>query len=662
MSTRPRTDRILGALACALALATTAPAIDDRTVALNFQDVELVVLARFVSDVTGRNFILDERVRGTATIISPTRITPEETYRVFQSVLAVNGFTTVPSGRFVKVVPVRDARETALPTVADGGDQLVTRILQVRHADPVGLSEVLTPLVSKDGILTVHRDTGQLIVVDHHANVDRLAQLVVDLDRADAAPVTELIPLRHASASALAERLGPVLGASEIGAVMVVPEPGANAVLLAGKPAAVSRARTLVASLDVRQSAGRGDLHVYQLRHASAEHLVMVLSQLLGLPPPPMPPPAPHGSSLSRRAARGSMRPPSRIEPSTPPAISAGTVPSVNLDGPVRLTADPATNKLLVSATARDWRMLTDVLADLDVPRRQVFVEAIILEATVERTRALGIEFRSTISGSDAVGLGQVNLGGLGSAVGDPLSLPGLILAAASNSTITLPSGEEVPAHAVLLTALETDGDLNVLSAPNIVTLDNQEAEIVIGRNIPFIASRATDGTNLDNLFTTVERHDVGITLRMTPQIVADDVVRLTLFEEVSDIDEITTAAFGDPSGIGPATTVRSTSTVVDARDGQTIVIGGLLADTVRRGERGVPFLNRIPVLGNFFRRQDDRRVKTNLLVFLTPHIIASPTDMASRAAAQRAAFPRNAPHDGVLNGPSWKVQDGGRR
>src|SRR4029077_453676 len=173
-----------------------------------------------------------------------------------------------------------------------------------------------------------------------------------------------------------------------------------------------------------------------------------------------------------------------------------------------------------------------------------------------------------------------------------------------------------------------TDSDLNVLSAPNVITTDNEEAEIVVSRNVPFVASRATSSSNLANLFTTVERHDVGITLRMTPQITADDFVRLALFEEVSDIDLIAPHRVGDPTLVGPTTTIRSASTEVAARDGQTIVIGGLLADTIRTNERAVPYLGRIPVLGHLFRHNDDQRMKTNLLVFLTPHVIASDTQM----------------------------------
>jgi len=211
---------------------------------------------------------------------------------------------------------------------------------------------------------------------------------------------------------------------------------------------------------------------------------------------------------------------------------------------------------------------------------------------------------------------------------------------------------ERVPAHSVLLTALQQDTELNVLSAPNLVTTDNEEAEIVVGRNVPFVASRATSSSNLSNLFTTIERHDVGITLRMTPQIIADDYVRLTLFEEVSDIDAATPET-GDPTLVGPTTTVRSASTVVAARDGQTVVIGGLLSDTRRSNEQGVPFLSDIPVLGNLFRRTEDRRVKTNLLAFLTPHVVASDAQMAARSAAERAKLPAR-----VRDGAAVREQD----
>lgn len=655
--------RILAALA--LLAAVTAHAADDATVALNFQDVELPVLARFVSEVTGRNFIVDDRVRGKVTIISPTRITPEEAYLVFQSVLQVKGFTTVPSGAFTKIVPVRDARETAIPTGARGGDQIVTRILPLRHADATALIPVLQPLVSKDGVLTAYAPTNRLVVVDAGPNVERLASLLTDLDAPPSERRVESVRLRHAPADDLAVRLRDALADDGATSLRVVPERRTNSLLLTGSADDVAHARALIARLDVALPPAASQLHVHRLQFAQADAMVRVLSQLLGLPPPPPQPERPRGSLLARASQRdaggvgydGGMGEPVPPAPEiTAQPVSTGTQATIPLEAPVRITADPGTNTLIVSATPPDWETLHRVITELDVRRRQVFVEAIILEATADKTRALGLELQGAASTGSGAAFGQVNLSALGTATANPTSLPGLLLAAASSQTIRLPGGEEVPAYTLLLTALQTETDVNVLSAPNLVTTDNQEAEIVVGRNVPFVASRATSSSNLENLFTTIERHDVGITLRLTPQVTADDFVHLTIFEEVSDLDPVPDPAVGDPNLVGPTTTVRSASTVIGARDGQTVVIGGLLADTLRIGERSVPFLGDVPVLGALFRREDKRRVKTNLLVFLTPHVIGSDRQMADNSVRQRDRMPPDLRRAPVLADPQWEA------
>jgi general secretion pathway protein D len=647
------------------------PAGENAIIALNFQDVELPVLAKFVSEVTGRNFIVDDRVRGKVTIISPTRITPEEAYLVFQSVLQVKGFTTVPSGSFTKIVPVRDARETTVPT-GGRGDEVVTRILPLAHAEAAALVPVLQPLVSKDGLVTAHAPSNSLVVVDAAANVERVAGLLAELDGPGSGQAVEVVRCRYAAAEELAPRLREALGAATEGdGLRVIADARSNALVLTGAPDAVRRAKAVVGRLDQAVPPGSTRVNVYRLRYADADGMVRVLARLIGQPLDPPPPPRARGSSFMRTAARhdstavgydgglGEPPPPPPPVLETAPVGAAGAVP---LEAPVRLTADPATNAVVVSATPEDWETLRRVIEQLDVRRRQVFVEAIILEASLEKTRALGVEFRAGVDLDGGQGLAQADLGRLGALAGaaaNPLSFPGLLLAAVSNERVTLPDGRRVPAHTVLLTALETDSSVNVLSAPNLVTTDNQEAEIVVGRNVPFVASRATSASNLSNLFTTIERHDVGITLRLTPQITADDYVHLTLFEEVSDIDPTAAPVVGDPSLVGPTTTIRSASTAVAARDGQTIVIGGLLADTLRSGERRIPFLGRIPVLGVLFRRDDDQRTKTNLLVFLTPHIIASDTQMAENAARERehmrSAMPPRLRRHPKLDGPSWQ-------
>ena len=614
----------------------------EATVALNFQDVDIPVLAKFVSEVTGRNFIIDDRVRGKVTIISPTRLTPDEVYVVFQSVLQVKGFATLATGSFTKIIPVRDATQTG----AAGGDEIATRVITLEHAEAATLVPVLQPLVSKDGVLTAHLATNRLVVVDTASNVERLATLARELDQPGTADGAETLALRRAPADEIAKRLRDTLGGEAGGAgLRVIAEPRTNSLLLSGAPDQLARARAIAHRLDVAPLPGSSTVHVYRLKNADAESLVRVLSQLLGLPLPPEPERRSQGSSFTRRRDRngsgydgGAGVPPEPAAARAEPA-STGTAAAMALEAPVRITADPATNAIIVSATPPDWQTLAGVIGELDVRRRQVFVEAIILEVTTDKLHSLGIQVQAGGSTGSSVGLGQVNFGALGTAASDPSSLPGLLLAAASNHLVTLPSGEQVPAYSLLLTALQLERDVNVLSAPNIVTTDNEEAEIVVGRNVPFVASRATSSSNLSNLFTTIERHDVGITLRMTPQIIADDYVRLTLFEEVSDIDPISTDT-GDPNLVGPTTTVRSASTVVAARDGQTVVIAGLIADTARSAKHSVPFLGDVPVLGNLFRRNDDRRTKTNLLAFLTPHVVASDTQMTAHTDAARAKFP----------------------
>ena len=382
-------------------LASAARAADEATIALNFQDVELPVLAKFVSEVTGRNFIIDDRVRGKVTILSPTRITADEAYVVFQSVLQVKGFTTVPSGAFVKILPARDA----LAAGTHAADEVVTRILPLRHAEATALVPVLQPLVSKDGLVTPYPATNTLVVVDAAANVERVAGLLHDLDAPSSERAVEMVSLRFASADELAQRLREAFAGEGAGGrgLRAIPDPRTDTLVLVGTPDEVRRARAVVARLDAAPTPGATRVNVYPLRYADAPSLVRVLSQLVGGPAPPPAEPRPHGSSLARggmlrtESALGydgglGAPPPAAVPPpAQPEPASAGAAAAIPLAAPVRITADPATNTLIVSATPEDWETLRAVIEKLDVRRRQVFVEAIILEATIDKLRSLGV-------------------------------------------------------------------------------------------------------------------------------------------------------------------------------------------------------------------------------------------------------------------------------
>jgi general secretion pathway protein D len=650
----------------------------QRRVAMNFQDVDIPVLARFVSELTNKNFIVDEKVRGKVTVISPTKVTPEEAYAIFQSVLQVKGFTTVPSGGVVKIVASREAKQAGLPTVYNGslaaaGDEFITRLVPLRHVSAADMAATLQPMVAADGLVLAYAPTNSLILTDSAPNVRRLLGMVEELDVEGRERTTEVIPLKYAVAADLAKKIEEIMkeqGASDGVSgtvrirtaavtsppppatspnrpVRVLPDERTNALIVMSNPIELKTVHRLVERLDVPPPPGSSKIHVYALKYANAEELLPVLAELIGAKTSASRSiSAPRQERRYRRSERfrsGGNRfdagmgdryesQPPVSAPLAPPPGATGAAPEFSHE--VQITADPATNSLLISASPQDFATLRAVIEKLDVRRRQVYVEAIILEVSVERARQLGIELQYAFSiNGEGVGLGRTNLQNLNQALKDPASLSGLLLAAASNKTIELPDGTRIPAQIALLRAAQNSSDINVLSAPTLLTADNQEAEILVGQNVPFLASRATSSANLNNLFATVQREDVGITLRLTPQISEGETVRLDIYEEVSAIVPTTV---GDPNLVGPTTSVRSASTTVVAKSGQTVVIGGLISDNATRRRSAVPYIDNIPVLGNFFRSDQHSDAKINLLIFLTPHIVRDDAEIAQRSLLER--------------------------
>ncbi|MGH7965926.1 MAG: type II secretion system secretin GspD, partial [Candidatus Binatia bacterium] len=596
---------------------SAAPEPEETTpglVAMNFQDVEIAVLARFISEITNKNFIVDEKVRGKVTILSPTKVTLDEAYAVFQSALQVKGFTTVQSGEIIKIVPSREARQSGLPTLPSGGlaaagDQFITRLVPLAHVAAIDMAPVLQPMVSQDGLLIPYPPTNALILTDSASNVRRLLDILKSLDMEGHERVTEVIALQHASAIDVAKKieeimqagggeatpsvprlrtvpppgglLPPAAGPVSVGGgagqpVRVLPDERTNSLIVLSGPLELKIIRNLVAGLDVPLPPGTSKINVYPLKYANAEEMFPVLAELIG---------AGTGSGGISRPSRTSRRErrnrrgdrfrssdrfgessdrfgsafgeqgaPLSSQLAQSPTVAGASGRATEFGSEVQITADPSTNSLIISAAPQDYETLKKVIAQLDVRRRQVYVEAMILEVSVDRIRELGIELQGGFSiAGEGIGLGRVNLRNLNTALTNPASLSGLLLAAASDRVITLPDGTRVPAQVALLRAVQNSSDINVLSAPTLLTSDNQEAEILVGQNVPFVSSRATDSTDLDNLFATVEREDVGITLRLTPQISEGSTVRLDIYEEVSAIVPTTV---GDPNLVGPTTSV----------------------------------------------------------------------------------------------------------
>ncbi len=514
-------------------------------ITLNFNNIEIPALIKVMSELTRKNFIIDERVTGKVTLMTPTRISPSEAYQVFLSALEIKGFTAVEDGKVIRIIATAAARQSGLKVVPDGdmrGEGFVTKLIRMAYVNPQDISRTLTPLISKDGNLIAYPATNSLIITDSVHNIKKI--------------------------------------------------------------------ESLIRALDVRAPEGKGKINVYYLRNANADDIAKVMSSLVA-----------------------------RL-PAVPGGAQVPMGPATILEGTVTITADKATNSLIIVASPIDYETVKDVVQKLDIRRRQVYVEAAIIEMGLARQRELGFEFQATslnqLDSSKVIAVGGTNFGNIGNAVVNGpagfASMNGLAVGAVKG-TFTF-KGVEYLNIGALLRALQTDGDVNVLSTPNILTTDNQKAEIMVGENVPFVTGQSqSTATGGGSILTTVERKDVGITLKLTPQITSDDNVKLDIYQEIS---AITATAGLNPNIVGPSTSKRSASTTVVVKDRETMVIGGLIRDNVMSSTSKVPLLGDIPILGWLFKYKTSKVEKTNLMIFITPYIIKNEAD--AEAITQRKA------------------------
>jgi general secretion pathway protein D len=611
-------------------------------ISMDFTDVDLPVLVKFISEQTKKNFIFDEKLQGKITIISPRRISVEEAYNVFLSVLQVKGFTTVEQGNTYKIVPLREAKQESLST-ATGADsaaasEFITRLIPLQYVDTSEVVALMTPLVSKDGLLTSFPASNTLIVIDSRANIERILKILAVIDVEGTSATLRIYPLRYASAADVVKTLdvlyqetpaapGPAAARrSRLGRTRGAPpkflaDVRTNSLIaLAGADMQTDIA-DLLSKLDIPAPENTGKINVYYLENSDAEEVAKVLASL-----------------SERRAAPGQP-----VAAGAPPTVKG--VISAELEGGVRITADKATNSLIIIASVNDYQTIVDVIKKLDIRRRQVYVESLIMEITLNKGRDLGVEFRGAAeTRNQGAVLGGTNFdfsGNLNSllaslASGNPLLFAGQgLIAAGIAGNVVLPDGTEIPAITAVLRAAQNRDNINILSSPHLLTMDNKEAEIIVGQNVPFITSQATPiaATNLGNIVNTIERKDIGVTLRMTPHIHESEFVSLDIYQESS---AILGTSILNVDQVGPTTTKRSAKTSVLVRNGDTVVLGGMMQETFNVLERSVPLLGDIPLLGNLFKFKSVNRQKTNLLIFLTPHIMKSPDDMARVTSGQQ--------------------------
>lgn len=598
----------------------------DQRITLNLKDTEITTLIRAVSEVTGKNFIVDPRVKARVTVISQEPLPADELYKVFLSVLQVHGFSAVDSGDVIKIVPEINAKQMAVPTVTQRstapGDEMVTSVIPVRNVSAAQLVPILRPLVPQQGHLAAYPASNALIISDRASNVRRLAEIVARVDQAGDDEI-EVIPLEHASAaelvrlvSALRQGADPNLGPGA--QVNLAADERTNSLLLSGDKSERLRVRALVAHLDTPVEAG-GETQVVYLRYAKAKDLVPVLT----------------GVSENMQEAQAQQQAGGGQNAAAAPRATGGR-PDISIE------AHEATNSLVITASPNMQRSLLAVIRQLDIRRAQVLVEAAVAEIFDSRGRSLGVEAVGVDPSGDAPAFSSLfgsvpgavrDLLGVNPSSGETFFNPSGL---GSGVTVALGSLGNRYKFGFLLRALANSSQANLLSTPSLLTLDNHEAEIRVARNVPFVTGQYTNqGMNTTNPFQTISREDVGLILKIKPQINEGNSVLLEISQEVSSLESAATVQAADL-----ITNKRSVTTSVLVEDGQLVALGGLIDETVSQTEQKVPLLGDIPLLGNLFKSRTSSKDRRNLMLFLQPSILRD-EGSASAYSARKYSFMR---------------------
>ncbi len=575
----------------------------ERFISIDFNDVDINVFIKFISELTSKNFVVDQRVKGKVTIISPSRISIKEAYRVFESVLEVHGFTTVKAGEVTKIIPSPDARSKNIETrlkeeAASPEDRVVTQLISLKFASSSEIKKLFAPLVSKNSVILAYPPTNMLIVTDVYSNIKRLIRILNAIDVSGMGQELSIIPLEYADAAKFVKILDSVFQekrktkAPNLSTIKFVADDRTNTIIVMASEVKTSRIKKLIEMLDRATPRGKERIHVYYLENANAEDLAKVLREL--------------------------------------PTKKAGTpeerkVPFISEK--VKLAADKATNSLIIMAGKEDYQVLDEIIKKLDVPRAMVYIESLIMEVDVNKDFRLGVEWQAG---------GTTTIGGKDAAFGGSFKHPEDILSLGAIPAFPTPEGfalgvitESVtiggitfPNLAAVVNAYKKDKDVHILSTPQLLTLDNQEAVIIVGKNIPY-QTRSAAETGVET-YSSYEYKDVGITLKITPQISKDRMVQLNISQELTKLDEVTTSS---GSTDRPTTLKRSINTTVIVKDASTVVIGGLIDESFSEVEYKVPCLGDIPFFGYLFKSTTRGSEKTNLYVFIQPTVVNSPAE-----------------------------------
>ena len=592
----------------------------NQRVSIDFNDVDIHLFIKFISEITGRNFVVDQRVKGKVTIISPSQISLAEAYRVFTSVLEVHGFTIVEAGEITKIVPMPDARTRNIETrfkkeLQGADDKVITQIIPLTYGDANEIKKLLTPLVSKSSIILAYAPTNTLIVTDVQSNIQRLLGIIKTLDVSGIGNEIALIPLNNAVATdtvkilqtVFADQVKPKKGAGTK-QIRVISDDRTNTLITVGSENDTQRVRALATMLDQKIPRSKEKVHVRYLEYAKAENIAKILTDL-------------QGGGGGGGAAGG--------------AGEKGKVP-ILADQSIKITSDTETNSLIIFCQKEDYAAISEIIDGLDIPRTMVYIESLIMEVDSGKQLEFGTDWRAIgegdVFGRDGAFGGGFRGGDERNSVLDEISPPSGGDGEGGDS-LELPLGasmgiftEEIEIGGVVFRNLQgvisyfrEDRQTSIISTPQLLTMDNEEAKIVVGRNVPY---QTTTSTSDNDTFNSFEYRDVGTTLIITPQISQADMIRLNISHEISVVES------GQLQS-RPVTLKRVIDTTVLVQNQSTVVIGGLIDSQVSVTEWKIPFLGDIPLLGYLFKSEGKQTDRTNLYIFLTPVVVKDNLDAA---------------------------------
>ena len=590
---------------CAAEQVTAPPDSSAKYVSMDFNDVDITVFIKFISKLTQKNFVVDSKVKGKVTIVSPEKLSIYEAYKVFESVLDIHGFSTVQSGRVIKIVPSLKARGDNVDTRMSKGleppsDKIVTRIISLKFASSDELKALLTPMVSKTNMVLAHSDSNMLIITATLASIDRLVKIINAIDIEGVGRKISVLPVKYADAGKLVKNLSKIYSArikkrtSKVDQgllVELVADERTNSVIVLASEKESRRITDLVDVLDRKVPKGEEKIRVYYLEHATAEDLAKVLQEI----------PQKEGQKTQ------------------------GQKKAPLLSEDIKITADKATNSLLIIADKDDYPVLEEVISKLDIPRAMVYIECLLMEVNADKGLDLGTEWQAsqTVSGNSNIvfgGFGATGDSGYANSEGAAKgNFPKGFSVGVLGKALEI-GGVSFPSIQAVVQAYQNDNDVQILSTPQILTTENTEATITVGKNIAYQTRSAAESSS--ETYSSYEYKDVGITLKITPSISKDRLVKLDVYHQITKLDSANTA-----NADRPTTLKREVETTIIVEDANTVVIGGLIDESLSQSVGKMPCMGDIPFLGYAFKNESTGSERTNLYIFLTPKVVKNPLE-----------------------------------